>query len=46
MSDVLLALSRAITEIEGISSIDLNPLRIVDGRPIALDALVEIEGSH
>jgi len=40
---VLLALSGAITKSESIVSIDLNPLMIVDGRPIAVDALVEVD---
>ena len=43
--DVLIALSDAAIAIDGLKSIDLNPLMIVDGRPIALDALVEIEGN-
>ena len=46
LAGVILSLSRAITEIEGIVAIDLNPVRIVDGSPIALDALVEIEGGR
>jgi succinyl-CoA synthetase beta subunit len=40
---VLLALSGAITESESIVSIDLNPLMIVEGLPIAVDALVEVD---
>ena len=38
---VLVGLSEAITSTESIASIDLNPLMLVDGRPIAVDALVE-----
>jgi len=41
--EVILAVSRAAAETAGVVSIDLNPVRIVDGRPIALDALVEVE---
>lgn len=41
---VLLGLSDAITSISTIASIDLNPLMIVDGRPVAVDALVEVSG--
>lgn len=41
--EVILAVSRAAAETDGVVSIDLNPVRIVDGRPIALDALVEVE---
>lgn len=43
---VLLALSDAALSIDGLVSIDLNPLMIVEGRPIALDALVEIDGGQ
>ena len=40
--DTLVALAGAATETPGIVSIDLNPLIIDDGRPVAVDALVEI----
>jgi succinyl-CoA synthetase beta subunit len=40
--DVLLGLSRAASERPDIVSADLNPLLIVDGRPVAVDALVEV----
>ena len=40
---VLLALSRAATERDDLRSADLNPLLIVDGRPVAVDALVEVD---
>ena len=40
--DVLLGLSRAAVDNPQIRSADLNPLIIVDGRPLAVDALVEI----
>jgi succinyl-CoA synthetase beta subunit len=40
--DVLVGLSRAATEDRRIRSADLNPLIVVDGRPIAVDALVEV----
>lgn len=43
LADLLLAVSTAAVSVPGLVSIDLNPVRIVDGRPIALDALVEIE---
>ncbi len=39
---VLFGLSEAITSTSTIVSIDLNPLMIVDGRPVAVDALVEV----
>lgn len=40
--ELLLAVATAATEIDGVVSIDLNPVRIVGGRPVALDALVEV----
>jgi len=42
VADVLLGLSRAATEHADLAAADLNPLLIVDGRPIAVDALVEV----
>lgn len=41
--DVLLGLARAATEHPEIVSVDLNPLIVVEGRPVPVDALVEIE---
>jgi acetyl-CoA synthetase (ADP-forming) len=42
LADLLCALSAASSQIEGLISIDLNPVMIVDGSPVALDALVEV----
>jgi succinyl-CoA synthetase beta subunit len=42
VADVLLGLSAAATARADIVSADLNPLLIVDGRPVAVDALVEV----
>jgi acetyl-CoA synthetase (ADP-forming) len=42
LADVLLALSTAAEADPTIVSADLNPLIVVDGRPIAVDALVEV----
>ena len=42
VEDVLLALSQVATEREDVVSADVNPLLIVDGRPVAVDALVEL----
>ena len=42
VADVLLGLSRAATEHADLAAADLNPLLIVDGLPIAVDALVEV----
>jgi len=39
---VLLGLSRAATERDDLASADVNPLLIVEGRPVAVDALVEV----
>lgn len=40
--DVLLGLSGAAEQRADIASADLNPLLVVDGRPVAVDALVEV----
>lgn len=40
--DVLLALSRAAEAEPALVSADLNPLIVVDGRPVPVDALVEV----
>jgi acetate---CoA ligase (ADP-forming) subunit beta len=40
--DVLLSLSQAAAGRDDLASADLNPLLIVDGRPVAVDALVEL----
>jgi acetate---CoA ligase (ADP-forming) subunit beta len=42
VADVLLGLSHAAAERGDLVSADLNPLLIVDGRPVAVDALVEV----
>ena len=41
--DVLLALASTATEVPGVVSIDLNPLIIADGVPVAVDALIEFD---
>jgi acetate---CoA ligase (ADP-forming) subunit beta len=43
LAAVLLALSAAAEGEPGLVSADLNPLMIVDGRPVAVDALVEVD---
>ena len=40
--DVLMGLSDAAVADASIVSADLNPLIVVDGRPVAVDALVEV----
>jgi acetyl-CoA synthetase (ADP-forming) len=42
VADVALALAAAAVDRPEIVSADLNPLIIVDGRPVAVDALVEV----
>ena len=42
VAEVLLGLSEAAQARDDIASADLNPLLIVDGRPVAVDALVEM----
>ena len=39
---VLVALSDAAEQVPGLVSVDLNPLMVVDGVPVAVDALVEL----
>jgi acetate---CoA ligase (ADP-forming) subunit beta len=41
-AEVLLGLSRLATARPDVVAVDVNPLIVVDGRPIAVDALVEI----
>jgi succinyl-CoA synthetase beta subunit len=41
-ADVLLALSRLAEAHPEVVAVDVNPLIVVDGRPIAVDALVEV----
>jgi len=41
-----MALSTAITENAEVASIDLNPVLIHHGAPIAVDALVEVHTSE
>ncbi len=43
VKQTLLALSSAAQAEPGLRSADLNPLIIVDGRPVAVDALVELD---
>ncbi|HEU0171150.1 MAG TPA: acetate--CoA ligase family protein [Acidimicrobiales bacterium] len=42
VADVLLGLSEAAAQRADIAATDLNPLLVVDGRPVAVDALVEV----
>jgi acetate---CoA ligase (ADP-forming) subunit beta len=42
LADVLCGLSRCVASRADVLSIDVNPLIISDGRPIAVDALIEI----
>ncbi len=42
--DALMALSACVVDRPEIASIDVNPLKVCDGIPIAVDALVEIDG--
>ena len=42
VEDVLLALSAVAVERDDVASADLNPLLVVDGKPIAVDALVDV----
>lgn len=42
VAGVLVALSRVAAERDDVVGVDLNPLLVVDGRPVAVDALVEL----
>jgi len=42
VADVVLALSRLAVENADIAVVDVNPLVVVDGRPVAVDGLVEV----
>lgn len=42
LAEILLALSDLLTARDDIASVDVNPLVVVDGAPIAVDALVEL----
>ena len=42
LADVLVGLSSAAEADASLVSVDLNPLIVVDGRPVAVDALVEV----
>jgi len=44
MADVLVSLSAAAEADLSIVSADLNPLIVVDGQPVPVDALVEVAG--
>ncbi|HEV3450512.1 MAG TPA: acetate--CoA ligase family protein [Acidimicrobiia bacterium] len=39
---ILLALSELVTTRPDVAAVDVNPLVVVDGRPVAVDALVEL----
>jgi len=43
LADVLVALGEIATAEPGVRSVDLNPLIVVDGVPVAVDALVEVD---
>ena len=40
LAETLLAVGAAAASVEGLTSIDVNPLIVVDGKPVAVDALV------
>jgi acetyltransferase len=43
LRSVLLGMSRVATERPDVAAVDVNPLVIVDGQPVAVDALVEFD---
>ncbi len=44
LAAVLLALGTVITSDPAIRAAEVNPLVVVDGRPVAVDALIEVDG--
>ncbi len=46
LAQVLLALSATVEARPDVTSVDLNPLIVVDGKPIAVDALVELAAAE
>jgi acetyl-CoA synthetase (ADP-forming) len=42
VTEALVGLSRLIDERTDVEAVDVNPLLVVDGRPVAVDALVEL----
>jgi acetate---CoA ligase (ADP-forming) subunit beta len=46
VAEVLLGLSRLAEAEPGVRSVDVNPLVVVDGRPVAVDALVELDAER
>lgn len=42
LADLLVGLGAAFADGDGVVAIDVNPLIVVDGRPVAVDALVEV----
>jgi len=42
VTEIVLALSRLTDTRDEIVSVDVNPLVVVDGQPVAVDALVEV----
>ncbi len=45
LAEVLLGLSRLVESDPQILSVDLNPLIVCEGRPVAVDALIEVRGA-
>lgn len=46
LADVLLGLAALARDRADVRSVDVNPCIVVDGRPLAVDALVELAGSE
>lgn len=44
LAQILLGLSRLVESDPQIVSVDLNPLIVSEGRPVAVDALIEVQG--
>jgi len=44
LSDILIAIGKIGLEYDAVKEIDINPLKVLDGKPLAVDALVVLNG--
>jgi acetyl-CoA synthetase (ADP-forming) len=45
LADILIAVGNIGMENDQVAEIDINPLKLIDGKPIAVDALVVLENT-
>ena len=46
LADILIAVGNIGMELEKVKEIDINPMKILEGKPIAVDALVVLDGEQ